>query len=291
MAILRPSRLGLFPLILAREKLTRQGRQRVVGGEPAVMDDEQEAVEYDAFGAEGEVGLHRFSARAISRLLPEGGTLLDLGCGSGRLLARLARGRPDARIVGLDLSEPMLELARGHMESEGLSGRVELRRADITAFEAEVPQGVDVISCNFAIHHLPQTDMTNRCFEAICRTRSATGCGVWLFDFARLRNPRTWPAMTSMIRWPGPAVLSDAIHSEESAFSCEEMSGMLEQAGLGDLEHVHSRPLGEYQAHWAPGKDRPYPVTGLWQDEPLPRETRLLARTVDLSFPRSLTRV
>jgi SAM-dependent methyltransferase len=291
MAILKPSRLGLFPLILAREKLTRAGRQRVVGGEPAVMEDQQEVLEYDQCGAEAEVGLHRFSARAISRLLPEGGTLLDLGCGSGRLVARLARGRPDIRIVGLDLSDPMLELARGHMESGRLSDRVELRRADITAFEAEVPDGVDVISCNFAIHHLPETEMTKRCFETIGRTRSATGCGIWLFDFARLRNRRTWPAMTSMISWPGPAVLSDAIHSEESAFSFEEMTQLLDKAGLGDLEHVRSRPLGEYQAHWAPGKDRPYPVTGLWQEEPLSRETRLLARTVDLSFPRSLTRV
>jgi hypothetical protein len=96
--------------------------------------------------------------------------------------------------------------------------------------------------------------------------------------------------MTTLVRWPGPAVLSDAIHSEESAFSYEEMTELLEQAELGDLEHVRSRPLGEYQAHWAPGRGRPHPVTGLWRDEPLPRETRLLARTVDVSFPRSMTR-
>src|SRR3712207_7224483 len=50
-----------------------------------------------------DLGVHTFAARAISRLLPEGGTCVDLGCGSGRLLSRLARGRPDATIIGFDL--------------------------------------------------------------------------------------------------------------------------------------------------------------------------------------------
>ena len=99
--------------------------------------------------------IHQFNALAISRLLPEGGTLLDLGCGSGRMLARLARGRPDARIIGLDLSEPMLETGRELLERDGLTDRVELRRGDITTFDAEVPEQPDVISCNFALHHLP----------------------------------------------------------------------------------------------------------------------------------------
>jgi arsenite methyltransferase len=289
MAILKPARLPLLPLIVAREKLTRGDRPRQVGGEPAVMDEPQGAEEYDVLGTTGEVGLHRFSARAISRLVPQGGTLLDLGCGSGRLLARLAHGRPDIRIVGLDLSEPMLEMGRQTLQREGLADRVELRRCDITDFQGEVPDRLDVVSCNFAFHHLPDEDLARRCLEGIAKTRSSTGCGVWLFDFARLRHPATWPGLASLVRWPGPVVYNDAIESERAAFTFEEMRQMLERAELGDLHHARSRPIGENQAHWAPSRGAPSPTTGLWREKPLPPGTGLLAQTVLLSFPRSLS--
>jgi tRNA (cmo5U34)-methyltransferase len=253
------------------------------------MDEPQGVREYDEFGTSGEVGVHHFSARAISRLLPRDGTLLDLGCGSGRLLARLARGRPDVRIIGLDLSEPMLETGRRTLEAEGLADRVELRRGNITRFDAEVDDQVDAISCNFALHHLPDEESAGRCLEAIARTRERTGCAVWIYDFARLRNPASWPAMLSMINWPGPVVHSDAIESERAAFSVAELTELLQRAGLGDLHHARSRPLGENQAHWAASRHHPAPVTGVWRDSPLPDGTGLLARIALTSFPRSLT--
>lgn len=290
MAILRVSRLPTYPLVVAREKLTRRERAREIGGEPAVMDEPQGVQEYDQFGTAGEVGTHHFSARAISRLLPQGGTLVDLGCGSGRLLARLAHGRPDARIIGLDLSEPMLETGRTQLKSEGLGDHVELRRGDITKFDEGLPEQPDLVSCNFALHHLPNEDLVSRCFEAIARVRAQTGCGVWIFDFARLRHPGSWPSVTAMINWPGPVVHSDAIESERAAFTYDEMTRLLERAGLDDLEHVRARPLGEGQAHWAPNRDHPEPVTGQWRDRPLPPGTGLIARIAQQSYPRALSR-
>jgi SAM-dependent methyltransferase len=37
---------------------------------------------------------------------------LDLGCGAGELSLALARGRPQCRVVGLDISPPLIEVAR-----------------------------------------------------------------------------------------------------------------------------------------------------------------------------------
>lgn len=283
----RPGRLALFPLIVAREALACGERSRVP--EPMVMDEPQGVMEYDHAGAALHVPFHHFNALAISRLLPEGGTVIDLGCGSGRLLVRLARGRPDARIVGLDLSERMLETGRRLLEREGLADRVELRKGDITTFDAELPE-LDVVSCNWTLHQLPSEELAGRCLEAIGRARARTGCGVWIFDFARLRHPGSGPAMMSMFVVPGPVLRADAIASERAAFTVAELTMLLEQAGLGDLGHIRSRPLGEYQVHWAKG-DRETPSgKGLWRYVPFPPGTVLMTRLVLQSFPRLFRR-
>jgi SAM-dependent methyltransferase len=254
-----------------------------------VMDEPVGVAEYDAVGETLQVGVHELNSMGVSRILPEGGTVVDLGCGSGRLLVRLAHGRPDARIIGLDLSEPMLELGRELMEREGIADRVELRKGDITTFDSELSDAYDVVSCNFAIHQLPSEALVERCLAAIGRARAAHGCGVWIFDFARLRNPKSWPAFASMVVWPGPVVYHDGLASERASYSFDELTGMLEGAGLGNLEHVRSRPLGEYQVHWGPKRDG-QPSQGLWKGPKRLADVGVLGRLAASQFPRELTR-
>lgn len=52
--------------------------------------------------------------------LPESGTILDLGCGFGLFSLYMAARRPAARIVGVDLDERRLALARRSAEALGL---------------------------------------------------------------------------------------------------------------------------------------------------------------------------
>lgn len=47
-------------------------------------------------------------------------TVVDAGCGTGRLTAELARLLPRGRVLALDLSENMLRKAREHFEQEGI---------------------------------------------------------------------------------------------------------------------------------------------------------------------------
>jgi SAM-dependent methyltransferase len=253
-----------------------------------VMDDPRGVAEYDRAGETFEVPFHHVNALALSRLAPEGGTLLDLGCGSARLLARLARGRPDLHIVGIDLSEPMLETGQALLVEEDLLERVELRHGDITTFDAELSLRPDVVCCNLALHQLPSEELVLRCLEAIGRVRERSGCGVYVFDLARLRNKRSWPTVTSVLADAGPLFVRDAIASERAAFTLAELTGLLDQAGLGDLRHAAARPLGEYQVHWAPTRRAGAP--GVWHDVPLPRGTRLSTQLTRRSFPSALMR-
>src|SRR6476469_9219841 len=57
--------------------------------------------------------LARASARPLTRVL-------DVGCGAGEITLALARGHPQAEVIGLDISEHLIEAAReraAHLEN------------------------------------------------------------------------------------------------------------------------------------------------------------------------------
>jgi ubiquinone/menaquinone biosynthesis C-methylase UbiE/DNA-binding transcriptional ArsR family regulator len=76
--------------------------------------------------------------------------LLDLGTGTGRMLALLAPRADEA--LGLDLSQQMLNVARAHAPGGG--GRCALRHGDITA--TGLPDGwADLVVIHRVLHYLP----------------------------------------------------------------------------------------------------------------------------------------
>jgi SAM-dependent methyltransferase len=60
-----------------------------------------------------------------------GARVLDVGTGTGWLAIALARTYPDLQVVGLDVFDTPLGLARGNVAAAGLEDRVELRRGDV----------------------------------------------------------------------------------------------------------------------------------------------------------------
>ncbi|MFM9829084.1 MAG: class I SAM-dependent methyltransferase [Sphingomonas sp.] len=73
---------------------------------------------------------------------PAGGTVLEIGCGTGRNLIAAARRWPDARYFGIDISQAMLETAQASVDKAGLSGKITLAQGDATAFDAQALFGV-----------------------------------------------------------------------------------------------------------------------------------------------------
>src|SRR5712692_8742446 len=66
-----------------------------------------------------------------------GGAVLELGCGTGRIL--LPTARAGCRIAGLDVAEPMLAECRAKLELEPreVQQRVHLLQASMAGFELE----------------------------------------------------------------------------------------------------------------------------------------------------------
>jgi SAM-dependent methyltransferase len=81
----------------------------------------------------------------LSRYLPAARSLLELGCGTGALLAGLA---PRVRVTGIDRSPEMLAIA-----AQTVPG-AHLVQGDMTAFS--LPDRFDVIICMFdTLNHVP----------------------------------------------------------------------------------------------------------------------------------------
>lgn len=77
---------------------------------------------------------------------------LDVGCGTGRLLAFLHRTWPGIKLAGVDLSQPYLEEARRLI---GRTARVKLDEAAAEALPFD-DASLDIIVSSFLLHELPR---------------------------------------------------------------------------------------------------------------------------------------
>ena len=91
--------------------------------------------------------------RQLIELLPplEKPCCLDLACGTGDVTFMLAEKYPDGKIVGLDLTEPMLAIAR----QRNHYAKVEFIKGDMTA--TGLPDAsIDIVTGSYAVRNAPE---------------------------------------------------------------------------------------------------------------------------------------
>ncbi len=78
--------------------------------------------------------------RLVDELNPvHGATVLEMGCGTGHNLIRLARRRPDLHLIGVDASLAMLEIAQQKVNRQGLSQQIELAHGYAESYKPQLP--------------------------------------------------------------------------------------------------------------------------------------------------------
>ena len=248
--------LGMLAMLI-RENLVAGDLQRRPE-EHLVMDAPEQADAWHAQGADDGpiLPVYHLNALACSRLTPFGGTVVDLGCGSGRFAAYLARRRPDLRIVGLDLSAPMVDIGNTALRQAGLADRVELLQGDMTAFAGQLPEETALINCLFAIHHLPGLEQVGRCLAEIRDASERTGCGFWVLDLVRPRHASTAVDYPRVFTPDAPEVFrTDSTNSLIAAYSHGELAGAVERTfPRAGVRFARSRILPLYQAFWQAGR-------------------------------------
>lgn len=120
-----------------------------------------------------------------------GGTVLELGCGTGRNIILAARRYPDARFFGLDISSEMLETAGKAIARDGLADRVALARGDATDFNPLALFGqnnFDRIFVSYSLSMIPGWEKT----VSAALAALAPGGSLHIVDFGQQEGLPGW---------------------------------------------------------------------------------------------------
>ncbi len=122
--------------------------------EPEVMDDRDEAIEYDAMDHES---VNRNFVTDLLVAGPIGIDCLDLGTGTALIPIELCQRDEEVRVMAADASTIMLDLARYQLEVNNLTSRIQLHFSDVKklVFEGGF---FDTVMSNSLVHHLPSHD-------------------------------------------------------------------------------------------------------------------------------------
>lgn len=143
--------------------------------------------------------MHRARIDAVCQVLAElrAGSVLDLGCGDGPLLARLAASAQIERIVGIERDAAALARLAARLEHDPAGRAVELRVGDLLAPDPALA-GFDVAVLVEVIEHIDPTRLsvletalfaTLRPRAVILTTPNADFNGLLGVPRRRLRHP------------------------------------------------------------------------------------------------------
>jgi SAM-dependent methyltransferase len=167
---------------------------------------------YDALVASALEGFYARVASEFAAVHP-GGKVLEVGSGSGRLAVRLAQEAPGRTLIGVDISDAMVERAAHRAAGAGLSERVRFEVGDVAALPLP-DQRFDGAVSTLSLHHWPDPA---RGLTEIHRVLKPSG-EEWIYDLAhwlwrpaqgRDRLARIAAASpfsyeeVEIVRWPG----------------------------------------------------------------------------------------
>jgi ubiquinone/menaquinone biosynthesis C-methylase UbiE len=132
---------------------------------------------YDRHAGTTFGGMYRRVAVDVAAAAPVGGTVLDAGCGSGRLVMEIAERRRDLQVHGVDLEQGMVDVATAHAERQAVTDRVRFTAADL----ADLPlpdNSIDMIVSTASLHHWTDVGAVIASLDRVLRP----GGRIWIYD-------------------------------------------------------------------------------------------------------------
>jgi trans-aconitate 2-methyltransferase len=162
----------------------------------------------------------------LDRLAPEGDeSVLDAGCGSGRVTRMLLERLPRGRVIAVDAAPSMVEQARAN-----LGQAADVRQVELTALDLD--EEVDAVFSNAVFHWVINHDALFARLHAALRPggRLVAQCGgagnVQRFHAAAAQVGAQRPFAEYLEGWAGPWNFAGAVQTRER----------LSSAGFEDVE-------------------------------------------------------
>jgi ubiquinone/menaquinone biosynthesis C-methylase UbiE len=200
--------------------------------EPELMDEAEQAEAYAL--ADFEEPNQRFVGYFDTEIHPAvRGAVLDLGCGPGDIVLRLAKRHPDLTVHGLDGSEAMLHFAVDSLAREpALQSRVQFVHGILPGAALPLAR-YDAVVSNSLLHHLHDPAV----FWTAVREAGAPGAAVLVMDLFRPQSRTDAQAIVDQYAANEPEVLrADFLASLCAAFEPDEIRAQLRAAGLDALQ-------------------------------------------------------
>jgi len=181
--------------------------------------------------------------RAIRDLqVPLDGTLLEVGCGTGRNLLLAHRIYPRARLYGLDISGEMLATTRANFR--GKSAEPMLKVADATTFSPADfgTDGFDRILISYALSMMP--DWQGALMAALAALKP--GGSLHIVDFGQQENLPAWfrAALQAWLMRFHVTPRADLAETIEGMLAQFDADMMFEPVGRGYAWHAIVRRRG-----------------------------------------------
>jgi len=197
--------------------------------EPELMDDERQSIAYAR--ADFSSSNQFFVDGVINEFPRPLSTAVDIGCGPGDVMIRLARALPDLRITAIDASAPMIALARAAVMTEGLSDRIELVQGYVPGVALKA-LSFDAVLSKDLLHHVPDPSVLWKEIARLARP----GAVIYVMDLVRPSTPEEARRIVDRVAArEDPILREDFYNSLCAAFTVDELREQVAAAGL-DLE-------------------------------------------------------
>ncbi|MBC7466527.1 MAG: class I SAM-dependent methyltransferase [Bdellovibrio sp.] len=115
---------------------------------------------------------------------------IDLCCGPGHFTRLLASYGNCGEVTGVDLSEPMLEVAASNARKENLENKLTYIKSDVMSLEAIPSNSLDIVSFMDGAHHMNSINDVKKILTEAARVAKSSGLIV-LLDPVRPKNLAT----------------------------------------------------------------------------------------------------
>lgn len=214
----------------------RRPRERVPGREG--LDEPEIAAGFNWVAMMPQMQLLRWYVARRAANMVWRGEAVDLGCGPGHLVIKLAQMAPGLHVTGVDLSDEMLVEAEGSARRSAVGDRITFRKGD--AQQIPFPDGsLDLVVSTLSLHHwsdpVGALGEVARVLRPPEPARGHPGGAFLIFDLRRDLSFPFWLVIWFATHFVVPSALrsvNEPLGSRDAAFTPQEAARLAQKSRL-----------------------------------------------------------